>query len=80
MSRVAKLTISLPQHLLSFADQIAREQATSRSKVISACIEEVAERRRIAQLEEGYKAMAEVNRTFAGDAVGIVREALPPWE
>ena len=80
MSQVAKLTISLPRDLLSLADEVAREQAISRSRVISACLEELAERRRVAKIEEGYKAMAEMNRLFADDAVKIAHEVLPHWE
>ena len=80
MTQVAKLTISLPRDLLSLADEVAREQAISRSRVISICLEELAERRRVTKLEEGYKAMAQINRSFADDAVKIAHEVLPHWE
>ena len=80
MTQVAKLTISLPRDLLSLADEVAREQAISRSRVISLCLEELAERRRVARLEEGYTAMAQINRSFANDTMEIAHEVLPHWE
>lgn len=80
MTRVVKLSISLPRELLSVADQIAQEQGTSRSKVISACLEEVAERRRIAQLEEAYREMACENRLLAEQLLPAVLESWPGWD
>lgn len=80
MTRVTKLTISLPRSLVSLADEVAREQAVSRSRIIAACLEELAERRRVVRLEEGYRAMAEIDRSFAEDAVKIAHEVLPRWE
>ena len=65
MNQVARLTISLPRDMISFADKVANERKISRSKAISSCLQEVAEQRRLAELEEGYKAMAEENREFA---------------
>ena len=80
MSEAAKVTVSLPRKLISLADEVARERATSRSRIIATCLEELAERRRVARLEEGYRAMADMNRSFAEDAVQIAHEVLPRWE
>jgi len=65
MSQVARLTISLPKSLVSFADEVASEENISRSKVVSNCLSEFAQKRTIELMEEGYKAMAEENRKFA---------------
>ena len=51
--------------MISFADKVANERKISRSKAISLCLQEAAEQRRLAELEEGYKAMAEENKEFA---------------
>ena len=80
MSQVARLTISLPRDMISFADKIANERKISRSKVISLCLQEVAEQRRLAELEEGYKAMAEEQRRFAAMALGLAHEVVPEWK
>ena len=80
MTRVVKLSISLPRDLLSVADQVAREQAISRSRVISACLEELGERRRIAQLEEAYREMARENSLLAEQLLPAVLESWPAWD
>ncbi len=76
MSQVARLTVSLPRGLISFTDKVANERGISRSKVISSCLQEFAEQRRLAELEEGYKAMAEENRKFAKMAFELQRKVV----
>ena len=80
MSQVAKVTISLPRDMISFADKVANERKISRSKAISSCLQEVAEQRRLAELEEGYKAMAKENREFAKMAFELQRRVVPEWK
>ena len=62
---VAKLTISLPKSLISLADEVANEENISRSKVVSNCLRELAQKRTIELMKEGYKAMAKENTDFA---------------
>jgi metal-responsive CopG/Arc/MetJ family transcriptional regulator len=57
-SNVVKLTISVPEDLVIMADKVAKERKTSRSKVVSSCLEELAKQRFVAEMEAGYKAMA----------------------
>ena len=80
MSQVAKLTITVPRSLISFADQVANEKRISRSKVISSCLQEFAEQRKLAELEEGYKVMAEEHRQFAAVASALAHEIVPEWK
>ena len=80
MSQVAKLTISVPRSLILFADQVANEKRISRSKVISSCLQEFAEQRKLAELEEGYKVMAEEQRQFAAVALALAHEVVPEWK
>ncbi len=79
-SQVAKLTISLPKSLISFADEVASERKISRSKVVSSCLQEFAERRKLASMEEGYKAMANEQRQFAKMSFELQRRTIPEWE
>ena len=58
-TQAAKLTVSVPRHLILLADEVAKEQQISRSKVVSWCLEELAKQRLRAEMEQGYKAMAE---------------------
>jgi metal-responsive CopG/Arc/MetJ family transcriptional regulator len=56
--QVVKVTVSVPSELVKMADKVAKERKTSRSKVVSSCLEELAKQRLTAELEEGYRAMA----------------------
>ena len=80
MGRTAKLTISLPEELVSFADEIAREKKISRSQVLSSCLRELAEKHKTSAMAEGYKAMAKEQKQFAAMASKIAPEVLPDWE
>jgi len=78
-TRVEKLTISLPRNLILFADEVASERKVSRSKVVSSCLQEFADKRLREQMEEGYKAMAKENQQFATLARDLASEVLPEW-
>ena len=80
MGRTAKLTISLPEELVAFADKIAREKKISRSKVFSSCLRELVEKHRVAEMAEGYKAMAKEQKRFAIMASKIEHEVIPEWK
>ncbi len=79
-SRVAKLTISLPKDLIALTDEIASERKVSRSKVVSSCLQEFAEKRLREGMEEGYKAMNEEQREFAKMSFDLQRRVVPDWE
>ena len=80
MSQVVRLTISLPHDMISFADKVADERKISRSKVISLCLQEVAQKRKMELMEEGYKMMAEEHRQFAAMALALAHEVVPEWK
>ena len=80
MSDIAKLTISLPRNLISFADELSKERNTSRSGAIASVLRELAEERERAMMIEGYKALAKQHREFAATALPLVNEVLPEWE
>ncbi len=71
-----KLTISLPRNLITVTDEIAHEKKVSRSRVISLCLQELAERRLRQKMEEGYKVMAKENLKFARQAFDLAPEIL----
>ena len=80
MSESAKLTISLPRNLISFADMLAKEGNTSRSGAIAIVLQELAEERERAAMIEGYKAMSEQHREFAAMTLPLANEVLPEWK
>lgn len=77
MAKTARLTISLPRDLISFADEIAKEKKVSRSKVLSSCLRELAERHRVAEMAEGYKVMAKEQKQLAAMASKNEHEVIP---
>ena len=79
MGRTAKLTISLPEELISFADELAREKKLSRSKVFAVCMEEMAAKYREEEMAEGYTAMAKEQKLFASVTSEIEHEIIPEW-
>ncbi len=79
-TRVEKMTVSVPRDLIELTSEIAKEKRISRSKVVSACLRELAERRLREKMEDGYKELAKENLTFANDAINIIHEVLPDLE
>ena len=79
MSRTARLTISLPTDLIAFADELAAEKKISRSRVVAACLREIADRRTVVEMEEGYRLMAEENRQLAEQSIPVALETWPEW-
>jgi metal-responsive CopG/Arc/MetJ family transcriptional regulator len=79
-TQLEKITVSVPSHLKTLADQVARENRISRSKVVSNCLNELAEKRRITLMEEGYRVMAEEHERFAETASKISLEVILPWD
>jgi metal-responsive CopG/Arc/MetJ family transcriptional regulator len=79
-TQVEKLTISLPRDLILFTNKVASEMRVSRSKVISSCLREFADRHLREQMEEGYRAMAQEHRQFANLVANLAPEVLPKWE
>lgn len=75
-----KITISIPRDLLMIADEIAKEKKISRSKVVSSCLREIAEKRFREKMEEGYRALAHENLKFAGESIHLAQETFDKWE
>ena len=71
-----KVTVSLPHHLVAVADEVAQENRTSRSKVISVCLQNLAAERLRQEMAEGYKALAGDNLRFAEGVVDSADEVL----
>ncbi len=74
--KVTKVTISLPKDLLDYADQLAKERATTRSGVIAELLEKEEETRIQALMAEGYREMGEENRREAEEALNLTSEVV----
>ncbi len=78
--RASKMTVSIPRHLILFTDEVAKEMHVSRSKVVSTCLQQFADERLRAEMEEGYRVMAKEHARFAETAATIAHEVLPEWK
>ena len=78
-TQIGKMTVSLPLKLISFADSVAKETRTSRSKVVSSCLRNLERERLHKEMEEGYRVMAEEHARFAQMTSEIAHEVVPKW-
>ena len=74
--KAAKITISLPKDILHYADQLAREWATTRSGVIAQLLDKEERARIDALMEEGYREMAEENLRLAEEVFPLAGEII----
>ena len=75
-----KVTISLPQDLLTAVDNIAKERGAPRSSVITEILEDEVEKIEEKSMIEGYIALAGENKAFADDSLPLAREVLAEWK
>ncbi len=71
-----KVTVTLPEDLVSFADEKARQHASTRSAVITALLEEMREKERDRLAREGYQFYALEAEQFAESSCRAVAEAI----
>ena len=74
-----KITVSLPQDLVEFADRTAEQADTSRSQVISQALAEAKARRERRLAEEGYRYYAGASVEFAQASGRAVAEAMAAY-
>ena len=80
MKTTTRFTIVAPQELKELVDEIAREENTSRSQVVSRCLQALAEKRTQQLMEEGYKAMARQQQETASLTHELQSQAGPEWK
>jgi metal-responsive CopG/Arc/MetJ family transcriptional regulator len=71
-----KVTISLPQHLVEYADCRAKERGVSRSQLVAELIEESAARGRDVLAAEGYCFYAQEAEEFACTCLAASSEVI----
>jgi Arc/MetJ-type ribon-helix-helix transcriptional regulator len=84
-STVAKITISLPRHLLEFVERQQQERGRTRSEVIRRALERVRreedEREAVAQYIRSYQEQPETEEEFGwSDQLALEALADLPWE
>ena len=73
---IAKITISMPRELVTFADRHAGEKSTSRSGVIADLLRKAQQEQIEALMAEGYREMAEENLALAEQALTLTAEVM----
>ena len=71
-----KITVSLPQELVEFADTVAARMKTSRSRMIAEAIMAQRAREEASLAAEGYRFYAQEASEFAAASLQAVSEAL----
>lgn len=74
------ISITVEPDLIAVVDEVRKENNTTRSGVISKCLEEFAQRRITKLMEEGYRAMAKEHKQFAKLSAEAAEEVVPAWK
>ena len=80
MAELAKLTVSVPRDLILLADKVAKEEKVSRSKVVTRCLQELAQKRRQIEMAKGYRALVGEQFRIAKITEPLAHEVLPEWK
>ncbi|HBK69847.1 MAG TPA: CopG family transcriptional regulator [Firmicutes bacterium] len=73
---MARITISIPEDLLGFIDSFATERELNRSNAVAELVRKARKRDLEAELERGYKEMAEMNLQEARQAFAVQAEVV----
>lgn len=76
-AKTKNMSLSIPSRLFSVVEEIVKEEKTTRSKVVSRCIEDMVRKRTMRLMEEGYREMADENRRLAEQSLSIAPETWP---
>lgn len=76
VSTTRKVTVSLPQELIEFADTVASTLQTSRSQVIAEAIAAQKERQEAQLAAEGYRFYSQEASEFAAASLQAISEVL----
>ena len=79
VTKMTRLSATVPKHIAEETDEIAAARKLSRSQLISECLSEMIQKRRQQLLVEGYKVMAKEHSEFASLSQDVAREVIPNW-
>ena len=73
------ISITIEPDLISVIDEIRKETMTTRSGVISRCLEELARNRKEALMIKYYETMANEHDEFAGESTKVIQKIASAW-
>ena len=79
MARTTRLTVTIKPELKAITDEIARENKTSRSKIVSQCLEQLARNHKEKLMIEYYKTMAKEHKGFDKKSVKVIQNIASTW-
>ena len=79
VTQMARLSATVPRHVIDETDKIATAKKVSRSQLISECLTEMIQRRKEILLADGYRAMAKQHEEFVLLTQDAAKEVLPNW-
>lgn len=77
--RKVQLSTTVRPELKALAEEIAKENNTTTSGVVSQCLEELALRRKEALMVKYYETMANEHRDFAKKSVKVIQKIASSW-
>ncbi len=77
--RKVQLSTTVRPELKALAEEIAKENNTTASGVVSQCLEELALRRKEALMVKYYETMANEHRDFAKKSVKVIQKIASSW-
>ena len=80
VGRKARMSVTIYPELKAIAEEIAKENKTTPSGIVSQCLEELARKRTMELMEEGYKTMAKEHKQFARLSAKAASEVVPAWK
>ncbi|MDD5509556.1 MAG: hypothetical protein PHI12_01905 [Dehalococcoidales bacterium] len=79
MATKTTLSVTVEPELKAIAQEIARENNTTTSGLISRCLEELASRRKEKQMIDYYQTMAAEHEDFAQKSAGVIQSMASSW-
>ena len=73
------ISITVEPDLIAVVDEIRKETKTTRSGVISKCLEELAHNRKETLMIKYYETMAQEDGEFAKKSVKVIQEIASSW-
>lgn len=78
-ARKVQFSTTVRPELKALAEEIAKENNTTASGVVSQCLEELALRRKEALMIKYYETMANEHRDFAKKSVKVIQKIASSW-
>ena len=79
MARTTRLTVTIKPELKAITDEIARANKTSRSKIVSQCLEQLARNHTEKLMIEYYKVMDKEHKEAGKKSVSVIQKIASTW-